>query len=97
MSDQKTGRSGSEAGAILKEARELLEATADLTDEKVIKARKRLEDALERGAEISESIRQQAVRGAQAVDHWVRENPYESVAVAFGAGAFLGLLLGRRN
>lgn len=86
-----------DARTVAEDARALMEATAEFTDEKVAKARKRLADALEQGRGIYAGLQEKAVDGAKAVDECVREHPYQSIAIAFGVGALLGVLLSRRN
>jgi ElaB/YqjD/DUF883 family membrane-anchored ribosome-binding protein len=75
----------------------LLAATADVAGEKVAEARKRLATALESGKEMIGRVREKAVERAKAADQVVRENPYQTMAVAFGVGAVIGFLLARCN
>src|SRR5580700_2966981 len=86
-----------DAHTFMDDAHALLEATAEFTDEKVAKARKRFADALESGRGMYTGMQDKAVQGAKAVDECVRDHPYQSIGVAFGLGALLGLLLSRRN
>ncbi|MCD6049624.1 MAG: C-terminal glycine zipper region [Verrucomicrobia bacterium] len=72
------------------DARALLAATADVAEEKVVAARKRVEDALE-------NVHDQALAGVKAADKTIRTHPYESIGIALGVGALIGYLLGRRN
>jgi ElaB/YqjD/DUF883 family membrane-anchored ribosome-binding protein len=82
---------------LLEDAQELLAATAHVAEEKVIAARKRLTEALEKGKETWEAVQEKAVASAKATDHAIRENPYRSLGIAVGVGALLGYLLGRRR
>jgi ElaB/YqjD/DUF883 family membrane-anchored ribosome-binding protein len=86
-----------DAHTLAEEARALLQATADVADEKVAEARKRLESALERGQDVLALVKEQASAGVTAADKRVRENPYEAMAIAFGLGAVLGYLMTRRG
>jgi ElaB/YqjD/DUF883 family membrane-anchored ribosome-binding protein len=86
-----------DAHTLAEDARGLLEATAELKDEKVAQARKRLNDALAAGKEAFARAQEKAGEGAQAVDEAIRRNPYQSMAIAFGAGALVALLLARRS
>ena len=79
------------------EAKALLTATADVVEEKVIEARHRLSAALERGKEAWSTVQAKAVESARATDETIRKNPYQSIGVALGVGALLGLLLARRK
>lgn len=56
----------------------------------------RLEAAQERAAELCRKGRQKMVAGAKYADETIRENPYQSIAVALGLGLLAGVLLGRR-
>ena len=42
-------------------------------------------------------VRDKTVDGVKAADELVRDNPYQTLAIAFGVGAVIGLLLGRRD
>jgi ElaB/YqjD/DUF883 family membrane-anchored ribosome-binding protein len=42
-------------------------------------------------------VREQAVERAKAADQVVRENSYQTIAIAFGVGAVIGFLLARRG
>jgi ElaB/YqjD/DUF883 family membrane-anchored ribosome-binding protein len=86
-----------DARTLAEDARALLEATAEITDEKITEARKRLADALETGKETYENVRERVILGAQAADRAVHEHPYPTMAVVFGIGALVGFLLTRRN
>lgn len=79
------------------DARELMTATADVAGEKVVEARKRLADALERAKEMAGDIRDKTVAGAKAADQAINEHPYKAIAIAFGLGALAGFLIARKN
>ena len=86
-----------DTGTLAEDARALMAATADVAGDKVAEARKRLAAALESGKELIGRAREKAVERAKAADQVVRENPYQTIAIAFGVGAVIGFLLGRRN
>jgi ElaB/YqjD/DUF883 family membrane-anchored ribosome-binding protein len=75
----------------------LLDATANATEDTVIEARNRLKSALAAAGETCARVKAKAIDGAKATDKLVRDNPWQSVGVAFGVGALLGYLLSRRN
>lgn len=79
------------------DARALLEATAEVAEDKVIAARERLSAALEQGRVAWGTVQERAVAGAKATDQVIRTHPYESIGIAFGVGALIGFLLTRRN
>jgi ElaB/YqjD/DUF883 family membrane-anchored ribosome-binding protein len=86
-----------DARTLADDARALLEATSEITDEKVAEARQRLTDALESGRQTFSRIQEKASQGAQMADQAIRNNPYQSIAIAFGVGALLGFLVSRRD
>ena len=83
-------------GTLADDARNLMNATADVAGEKVSDARKRLAAALERGKEIYGRAKEKAVEGAQAADEAVREHPYQAIGIALGVGVVVGYLVSRR-
>jgi len=86
---------------LVEDAKALMNATANVAEEKVIEARRRLSAALERcknaGLEAWENIQDKAVAGARATDVTIRKYPYQSLGIAFGLGAVIGFLLKRRD
>jgi ElaB/YqjD/DUF883 family membrane-anchored ribosome-binding protein len=83
-------------GTLAEDARDLVAATADIAEEKVSAARKRLAAALDGGKEIYGRARDRAADGVRAADEAVREHPYESIGIAFGVGALVGCLVALR-
>jgi ElaB/YqjD/DUF883 family membrane-anchored ribosome-binding protein len=81
------------AANLAEDAQALLTATANVAETKVIEARKRLSAALDRGKEAQDY----AVAQAKAADEVIRDHPYQSIGIAFGVGALLGLLMSRRS
>lgn len=65
-------------------------------DATIAALRERLEAAQERLAALYENARRKVVAGAKHADDTIRENPYQSLAVALGIGLLAGVLLGRR-
>ena len=86
-----------DSDTLAQDARGLIAATADVAGDKVAEARRRLTAALDSGKEVFVRVREKAVEGAKAADQVVRENPYQTLAIAFGVGAVIGFLLARRN
>ncbi len=84
-------------GTLAEDARALVAATADVAGDKVVEARKRLAAALASGKELIGKVREKAVEHAKAADEVIRENPYQTVAIAFGVGALIGYLASRRR
>ena len=81
-----------DTGTLAEDARALMAATADVAGDKVAEARKRLAAALESGQELIGRVPEEAVERAKAADQVVRRNPYQTMAIAFGAGALIGYL-----
>jgi len=79
-----------DAGILAEDTRALLEATAEITDKKIAEARQRLTETLD-------IVQKKATQGAQATDRLIRNNPYETMAIAFGVGALVGILISRRG
>jgi len=78
------------------DARALLDATAHIADQAVADARQRLTEALESSRDLRDRIQERAVQAAKATDKTIRENPYQSIGIAFGVGALIGFLLARK-
>ncbi|HWY78154.1 MAG TPA: hypothetical protein VN281_21235 [Verrucomicrobiae bacterium] len=58
------------------------------------------EDIQNRLGEFWQSSKEQAASCARATDHTIRDNPWQSVGMAFGVGVLFGLLIaggGRRS
>ncbi|HEY1661515.1 MAG TPA: hypothetical protein VGI03_03785 [Verrucomicrobiae bacterium] len=89
------------AQALVDDAKVLMHATANVAEEKVVEARRRLSAAIDRckeaGLETWGNIQDKAVAGARATDATIREYPYQSIGIAFGLGALLGFILRRRD
>jgi len=81
---------------LAEDARALVAATADVAGDKVAEARKRLVAALDSGKELIGRVREKAVEHAKATDEVIRDNPYQTAAIAFGVGALIGYLASRR-
>jgi ElaB/YqjD/DUF883 family membrane-anchored ribosome-binding protein len=79
-------------GTLAEDARALMTATADVAGDKVADARKRLAGALDSGKELMGRVREKAVEHAKAADEVIRDNPYQTIAIAFGVGALIGYL-----
>jgi len=67
------------------------------TADAVSALRNRFEAAQERLNTLYAGAKKQAVAGAKYTDETIRENPYQSLAVAAGVGLVVGILLGRRS
>jgi ElaB/YqjD/DUF883 family membrane-anchored ribosome-binding protein len=97
MMDKQRQTGENDMGTLAEDARALMAATADVAGDKVAEARRRLTAALDSGKQVFGRVREKAVEGAKAADQLVRENPYQTLVIAFGVGAVIGYLLGRRG
>ena len=97
MMDKQRQTGENDMGTLAEDARALMAATADVAGDKVAEARRRLTAALDSGKQVFGRVRERAVEGAKAADELVRENPYQTLVIAFGVGAVIGYLLGRRG
>jgi len=82
---------------LLDDARSLIVATSESTDEKVNAARRRLETALQNGRGIFSELQEHARESLDSADACVRRHPYETLMIALGVGALFGHLLTRRS
>jgi ElaB/YqjD/DUF883 family membrane-anchored ribosome-binding protein len=82
--------------AVVRDAEELLKATAGQAGEKVSELRSRLAAALESAKGTCHRLEEKTVAAAKATDRTIREHPYESIGIAFGVGLLVGVLLARK-
>ncbi|HXE41513.1 MAG TPA: hypothetical protein VN516_00715 [Candidatus Baltobacteraceae bacterium] len=78
---------------LAEDAKTLLAATAQVAEEKVVEARKRVTSALSEGWEV---LSEKSAAYCRATDETIRDHPYQSVGVALGLGALIGYLIARR-
>jgi ElaB/YqjD/DUF883 family membrane-anchored ribosome-binding protein len=71
------------------------ESIGENSDEVVGALRQRYAAAQERLGDVYQTARKKVVEGARYTDETIRENPYQSIAVAVGVGLIAGVLLGR--
>ena len=84
--------------ALVAEAEKMMgESISEHTADAVSALRVRYDAASERMGELYEGARKRVVAGAKCTDEAIRENPYQSIAVAAGVGLLVGVLLGRRS
>ena len=87
----------SDLNLVLRDAEELLKATADAGSEKMKEVRSRLASALESAKATCDRLKEKTVKAAQTTDHAIREHPYESIGIACGVALLVGILVGRRR
>ncbi|HWA11241.1 MAG TPA: hypothetical protein VG838_17500 [Opitutaceae bacterium] len=59
--------------------------------------RARFGAAQERFSDMYDGAKKKVVAGAKYADESIRENPYQSLAIALGVGVLLGVIVGRRS
>lgn len=94
---KKTREFRDEVNSLAEDAKALLNATADVAEEKVVEARERLAAGLERGKDACVRVREEAMREVQATDRVVHEHPYQAIGIAASVGLLLGYLLARER
>jgi ElaB/YqjD/DUF883 family membrane-anchored ribosome-binding protein len=84
-----------ELQALVGEAETMItESLAEHSDEAVGNLRERFSAAQERFHDLYEGTKKKVTSGARYTDKTIRENPYQSLAVALGVGAIVGGLVG---
>jgi ElaB/YqjD/DUF883 family membrane-anchored ribosome-binding protein len=82
--------------ALVEDAEELMNATADQAGEKVSKARSRLAAALESAKAACQRVEEKTIAAAKETDRTIRAHPYESIGIALGLGLLVGVLVARK-
>lgn len=87
-----------ELRSLVADAEKLVGESVDDTSEEVVGAlRQRYEAAQERFGEVYQTAKKKVSAGARYTDEAIRENPYQSIAVAVGVALLAGVLLGRKT
>jgi len=88
----------SELQALVVDAEKMIGESAGEATEGVMDAlRSRYENVSERLTDVYANTKKKVAAGAKYTDTTIRDNPYQSLAVAAGLGLVIGLLLGRRG
>jgi len=87
----------SDIDLVLRDAEELLKATADAGSENVKEVRSRLASTLASAKATYDRLKEKTAKAAQTTDHAIREHPYQSIGIACGVALLIGVLLGRRR
>lgn len=84
--------------ALVSEAEKMMgDSLTEHTADAVGALRSRFDAAQERLGHLYAGAKQKVVAGAKCTDEAIRANPYQSLAIAAGAGLIIGVLLGRRS
>jgi len=85
---------------VVRDAEDLLKATASQAGEKIQQARARAEESVRQAKERLAGVEEEALARARAIandaDKYVRDKPWQAVGLAAAVGLVLGLLIGRR-
>jgi ElaB/YqjD/DUF883 family membrane-anchored ribosome-binding protein len=88
----------SDLRALVTEAEQMMSGESHPDDaEAATTLRARFDAAQERLSDLYASTRKNISAGASYTDDAIRANPYQSLAIALGAGLLVGALLGRRS
>jgi ElaB/YqjD/DUF883 family membrane-anchored ribosome-binding protein len=80
----------------MNDADRLAQAAAEGVSDKAGEAREKFREVAERVRETCDELKEIGLVRARQADEVVRENPYQSIGVAFAAGLLLGWLVGRK-
>jgi len=84
--------------ALVAEAEKMMSGAPQAEEAEALPSlRARFDAAQERFADFYESAKDNVAAGAKYTDNVIRTNPYQSLAIALGAGLLVGVLLGRRS
>jgi ElaB/YqjD/DUF883 family membrane-anchored ribosome-binding protein len=81
---------------VVEDGEELLRAGANELNDRGQAVRERLSAALDRARETGRKLQERTVAGAKATDRVIRDNPYQTLAIAFGVGMLTAVLLNRK-
>jgi len=94
--EQANERLASDLKAVVRDAEELMKATAGQAGEKISEVRKRLATALDSAKATCHRLEEKTIAAAKATDQTIREHPYQSIGIAFGVGLLVGVLVARK-
>jgi ElaB/YqjD/DUF883 family membrane-anchored ribosome-binding protein len=84
--------------ALVAEAEKMMgDSLTGHTADAVSSLRSRYDAAQERMGELYAGAKKQVTAGAKYTDTAIRENPYQTLAIAAGVGLIAGILLGRHS
>ena len=87
-----------ELKSLVSEAQTMIgDSLSEHSAEAISNLRDRFNAAQEQLTDYYNGARKKVVAGAKYTDAAIRENPYQSLAIAAGVGLLVGVLLGRRG
>ena len=96
ISEHANKRVAGDLNTVVRDAEDLMKATAGQSGEAVNEARGRLAAAVEAAKATCIKLEQTTTAAAKATDRCIREHPYETIGVAFGLGLLIGVLVSRK-
>ncbi|HKT74926.1 MAG TPA: DUF883 family protein [Steroidobacteraceae bacterium] len=96
MASFNAGKLADDLQTLVTDAEALLRATANNAGEKASEARERAEESLRALRGRLASVEREIRGRARAVDDYVQDNPWKTVAVVGGIALVIGLLMGRK-
>jgi ElaB/YqjD/DUF883 family membrane-anchored ribosome-binding protein len=93
--EESTERLLQDLKAVVRDGEELLRAGARDVSKRGQAARERLASALEVAKDTQRKLQDRATAGVKATDRKIRDNPYQSIGIAFGIGLLIGVVLNR--
>jgi ElaB/YqjD/DUF883 family membrane-anchored ribosome-binding protein len=94
--DESTEQLLADLREVVEDGEELLRAGASELSERGMAAREKLSAALESARETGRRLQERTIAGAKATDRLIRDNPYQTVGVAFCVGVVIGVVLNRK-
>jgi ElaB/YqjD/DUF883 family membrane-anchored ribosome-binding protein len=94
--EQANERLATDLKAVVRDAEDLMKATAGQAGEKISEVRKRLATALDSAKATCHRLEEKTIAAAKATDQTIREHPYQSIGIAFGVGLLVGVLVARK-
>src|ERR1041384_3960246 len=80
---------------VVRDGEDLLRAGAEDLSERGSAAREKLSAALDVARDTQRKLQERAIAGARKADLLIRENPYQSIGIAFVAGLLIGIMARR--
>jgi ElaB/YqjD/DUF883 family membrane-anchored ribosome-binding protein len=91
-----TRRFSKDVKRLMRDAEDVLKATATIPGDKVEQARGRMATALKSAKAACGRLQDGTVRAGRTTDRTIRANPYRSLGIALGAGLLVGTAIARR-
>ncbi len=90
-----TDRIVTDLRSVAKDAEDLFTETAEVAGEKVHEIKEKFKTTIEGSKNPWKAIENVMIELTKMADQFVHDHPYQSIGMAFGAGAFFGALGGR--